>query len=50
VEKAPVDWRWSVSKKSCSSFGRRGGEGPVWKGRLLSVLVGEDRSCDWVWK
>ena len=29
VEKAPVDWRWRVSKISCSPFGRRGGEGPV---------------------
>ena len=28
VEKAPVDWAWSFSKSSCSSLGRRGGEGP----------------------
>lgn len=27
VEKAPVLWRWSCSKISCSSFGRRGGAG-----------------------
>lgn len=34
VENAPVDWRCSVSKSSCSSFGRRGGEGPGRKGRV----------------
>lgn len=28
VEKAPVDCRWRRSKISCSSFGRRGGDGP----------------------
>ena len=26
--KAPVDSRWSCSKRSCSSLGRRGGDGP----------------------
>ena len=29
VEKAPVDCRCRASKMSCSSFGRRGGAGPV---------------------
>lgn len=28
MEKAPVEACWSFSKISCSSFGRRGGEGP----------------------
>jgi hypothetical protein len=37
VENAPVDWRWRDSKSSCSSFGRRGGEGPLPK----------ERSGDW---
>ena len=32
VLKAPVEERWSFSKSSCSSFGRRGGAGPEEKG------------------
>ncbi len=32
VENAPVDCRCRASKSSCSSFGSRGGEGPVRKG------------------
>ena len=32
-----MDWRWRVSKSSCSSLGRRGGEGPVWENGLLGV-------------
>lgn len=43
VEKAPVDWRWRVSKRSCSSFGRRGGEGPVWKGGSGDWVGGDER-------
>lgn len=43
VLNAPVLWRWSFSKISCSSFGRRGGEGPLPKGggggALLLLLL-----------
>lgn len=49
VENAPVDWRRRLSKRSCSAFGRRGGEGPVRKGRVESVLgsLGEEEEEDW---
>lgn len=36
---APVDSFWSFSKRSCSSFGRRGGEGPPNAVDWCAVLV-----------
>ena len=38
--KAPVDSAWSLSNISCSSFGSRGGDGPVDHADLvMDVLV-----------
>ena len=39
VLKAPVDCSWSFSKISCSSFGSRGGEGPVDQADLIAGAV-----------
>lgn len=39
VLKAPVDCFWRFSKISCSSFGRRGGEGPFPNWLLASSLL-----------
>jgi len=54
VLKAPVDCRWSRSKISCSSLGRRGGAGALANGcgglllpsaALLRVVHESARSC-----
>lgn len=39
---APVERRWSSSKMSCSSLGRRGGDGPCEKGLGLPSDAKED--------
>lgn len=50
VLNAPVDWRWSFSKSSCSSFGRRGGEGPGDQAEREVRVVLKVRRERWSWE